>query len=256
MKKFFKAISEKLRILKNKKLGSLNYVLIILGVLLIFMISLMFGYGLSTKSLIVASSKQLNESYYLLEAGKFDEYNEAQETACKIQTQGGAGYIFYDAGFRVFWAGYVNKLDAERVRDNNSSLNLSIYELTIKNIDFTSDFSQNINQMFKSNLICFKSCIGALDNLVVKYEKGEETISYVKNNCLILTEEAEQQYEKLNDNFYQDATMYKLRSYYKEFVTNIKEITNINLEGVDFSKTLRFKEISCMFCLKKIADTI
>lgn len=256
MKKVFKKIKNVFKKLSFKRLGGINSILLLTGVLLIFMLSVVFGYGFKNNSLIVASSKEINETYYFLEAGKSLDYSEAQTLASNIQEQGGAGYIYYDEGFRVFWAGYTKYENAKAVCEKNSSLGLTIYSVSIKNIDFSNGFSQNLNQVLKSNLVCYKNCIEGLENIINQYEKNEMTEIETKNNCLLLIEEAEQQNQKFLDTFYQNATLYKLKSYYIEFIQNLKNITTLDLINLDFSRTLRFSEISCMFCLKKISEII
>lgn len=256
MKNLLGKIKNTFKKLSFKRLGGINSILLVCGVLLIFMVTILFGYGLSSKSLIVASSKEINETYYLMEAGKFSDYSEAKTLASEVQAQGGAGYIYYDEGFRVFWAGYTNKKDAESVRQNNQEANLTIYTLTIKNIDFANGFSQNLNQIFKSNLVCFKNCIQALDSICSQYGDLKKSELEVKADCLILVEEAEQQAKKFSDSFYQDATLYKLKAYYDEFVENLKDITVAEELNADFLRMVRIKLLSCMFCLKKISNTI
>ena len=249
MKKFFITFKN-----KCKKLFNFNGFVCLCGILILLMFSILFGYSITSGNLVLASGKTNVSSYYLIEADCTNDYNTALEIASQVQEKGGAGYIRFDEGYHIFISAYLTEKDAKSVM--NKVGGASIYALNLSEFDFNNGFSQNVNQIFKNNIICFKYSLENLNKLITQFDKGEINISQLKSNCLLIIEEIDIQIEKFEDIFYQDSTMYKYKNYMLEFKSNFNSILDLDNENTEFSRTVKYLEISNMFCFKKILDLI
>lgn len=236
-----------------KKFSIYNLIIIVSCVAVVLLVSVIFGYSISNKSLVVASTHQMSSNYYCVEVGKYNEYESAQQTASQTMEQGGAGFIFYDDGFRVFASAYLTQQDAQKVAEKN---NASVYELKLNSYNFSPNFSQNSNQIFKNNILCFKNCIETLNNLLLDYEEGRLDEVAVKNNCLLLCEEIALQQEKFETIFYESNMMYRYRSYLKNFKACFEKIVELDSTKIDFVRICHYQQISAMIGLKNILMVI
>lgn len=232
-----------------KKINVFNVAIIVSCVLLILLVSVIFGYSFCSKSLIVTSTRQMSTSYYLVEVAKFDDYDSAQIKSQRTMEQGGAGFIFYDDGFRVFLSGYVSNDDAKKVAEKNGG---EVYELKLASYDF----GQKSNQTFKNNLLSFKNCIETLNKLILLYQTGEMNETDVKTNCLMLSEQIDMQQEKFETIFYESSAMYHYRNYLCDFKNCFNTIIGLDSTGVDFVRIVHYQQISAMICLRNMLSVL
>lgn len=232
-----------------KKINVFNVAIIVSCVILILLVSIIFGYSISTKSLIVTSTRQMSTSYYLVQVAKFDDYESAQSKSQQTMEQGGAGFVFYDKGFRVFLSGYVSSDDAKIVAEKNGG---EIYELKLASYDF----GQKSNQTFKNNLLSFKNCIATLNKLILSYQSGEMNETDVKTNCLMLSEQIDMQQEKFETIFYESSEMYYYRNYLRDFKNCFDTIVGLDSTGVDFVRIVHYQQISAMLCLRNMLNIL
>jgi len=236
-----------------KKVSPINAILILCGVVLLGSVSVLFGYTLCNNGLIVASSKQSVSGYYLIEADCFEDYDKAVEYSAQIKAQGGAGFIRFDDGFRVFLAGYQSQNDAKEVINKVEGFeNKKIYTLSIDEFNFDNGFSQNINTIIRNNIITFKYSIESLNNALIGFDKGEKSEIDVKNSCVLILEELQLQNERFMDNYVLNSTMLKYKNYIEEFYNMIESVINLEVSGTEFSSIVKYQEIGCMFKLQDI----
>ena len=234
----------------KRKISPYNFIIGLSTVVLILLTSVLFGYSFVNKGLIVASSARIGFSYYCVEVGKFQEFAEAQSKANEVMEKGGAGYIFYDKGFRVFVSCYLSNNDAQSVAIKNDSA--SVYELKIKPFEFSVNSSQNINQIFKNNLLTFKNCITTLNSLIIDYQQKKINEATVRTNCILLAEEIDMQIEKFNNIFYESAKMYRYKNLINSFKDCFSKIVSFDISGVDFVRTINYQQISAVVTLRNI----
>lgn len=240
-----------------KRISPLNAILILCVIVLIGSVSILFGYTLCNKGLLVASAKQNVGTYYLIEADRFTDYNEAVSFSKKVQAQGGAGYIRFDDDFRVFLAGYKSKSDATQVCEKIEGYdNKKIYTLNIDAFDFDNGFSNNINAVLKNNVISFKYSIENINNTLIDFDRGKKNETDVKNICVLILEELQQQIDRFMEHFWYDSTMIKYKNYIYEFYDMIEKVVNLEVSGVDFSSIVKYQEIGCMFKLQDILNIV
>lgn len=240
-----------------KKNSPINVILIICGIVLLGSVSVLFGYTLCNNGLIVASSKQSVSGYYLIEADTFYDYNEAVTFAKEVQGKGGAGFIRYDNGFRVFVAGYETEKEADSVLGKIEGFeNKKKYLLKIDEFNFDNGFSQNINSIFKNNIIAFKYSIESLNNALIDFDKGNKSESDVKNCCVLILEELQQQIDRFMDNYVINSTMLKYKNYINEFYDMVESVINLKVSGTEFSAIVKYQSIGCMFKLQDILEIV
>ena len=240
-----------------KNINPLNAVLILCGIILLGSVSVLFGYTLCNNGLIVASAKQNVGTYYLVEADCFTDYDEAVEFSKVVQAQGGAGYIRFDDGFHVFLSGYKSENDAKSVLNKLEEYeNKKIYTLSIDEFNSDNGFSTNINNVIKNNIIAFKYSIENLNNVLIDFDKGEIDETKVKNTCVLILEELQQQIDKFMDNYWLNSTMLKYKNYIHEFYDMIDAVVNLEVSGVEFSSIVKYQEIGCMFKLQDILKIV
>lgn len=234
------------------KINPYNFVIAISGIMLLVIVSVMFGYAFTNKGLVIASAKQEVDNFYLVEIAREQDFEKAQELANSAMQKGGAGYIYYDEGFRVFVAGYLTKTDAQAVADKNAGA--SVYELRLSKFDFDNGFSKKVNLVLKNNILSFQNCISSLNDLILDYQQGKINETELKSYCLLLKEEVEMQVEKFEEVFYQSNEMYKYKNYILTFKEDFDKIINLDCEKLDFTKAINYQQISCMFGLKRLLD--
>ncbi len=232
-----------------KKINVYNLIVIVSCVAIMLLVSVIFGYSISTKSLVVASTRQMSSSYYLVEVAKFDDFESAQQCSQQTMEQGGAGFVFYDDGFRVFLSGYTTSDDAKSVATKNNG---TVYELKLASYDF----GQNSNQVIKNNLLTFKNCISTLNKLILSYETSEIDEISLKTNCLLLSEQIDMQQEKFETIFYESSVMYHYRNYLRNFKNCFDTIVELDATGVDFVRVVNYQQISAMICLRNILNIL
>lgn len=242
---------------KIKKVSPINAILILCGVVLLGSVSVLFGYTFCNNGLIIASSKQNVSDYYLIQADCFNDYDEAVNFSKQVQSRGGAGFIRFDDGFRVFVAGYQTEKEAVSVLNKIDGFsNKKVYALKVDEFNFDNGFSQNINAVFKNNIISFKYAIESLNEILIKFDKGEKSEIDVKNCCMLILEELEQQIDRFMNNYVKDYSMIKYKNYINEFYDMIEVVTDLTCEGNEFSAIVKYQEIGCMFKLQDILKIV
>lgn len=248
--KIFKFANFKKRI---KKITSYNLILIICVVLLFASVSILFGHSIKTGALIASSGKTIQENYYLVEAGSFEKYDDALSLSNDIMSQGGAGYIRYDKTYKVFISAYLTESDAKSVISNLDG-KFSIYTLSLGNFNRDNGLNESENSVIKNNLVCFKYVIENLVKLVAEFDESKSDILSVKQNCLLIKEEVDQQVEKYMDIFTQSTGKYRYKSYILDFQKDISNILTSELEKTDFSRLIHYETIDLMFILQKMVN--
>lgn len=241
----------------KKRVSVLNLVLVCCCVVLFATMSVLFGYSLCNNGLIIASSKQNVGSYYLIEVDKFEDYDSAVNYASNLKKQGGAGYVRYDKGHRVFLSAYLTKDDANSVVSKLEGFNNAcIYSLKIDDFDLDNGLEKGVNKVIRNNIISFKCAIENINNVLIEFDKGEKQEIDVKNCCLLILEELTLQIDKFMDVYYLSTTMVNYKNNINEFYNLINEITKLDCLNLEFSSICRYQEISCMFTFKKILELV
>jgi hypothetical protein len=75
--------------------------------------------------------------YYAVCIGEYKTQEEAKNQAVKLMEQGDAGYVISDKNYKLIAAVYLNKDDAEKIKDGyiNKSVNASVYKIKIKKVN-------------------------------------------------------------------------------------------------------------------------
>lgn len=242
---------------KIKRISPLNAILILCFCVLLGSVSVLFGYALCNNGLIIASSKHSVSGYYLIEANCFSDYDEAVNFSTELRGQGGAGYIRFDNGYRVFLSGYLTEKDARTVCDKiEGEYSLKIYNLSIDEFDFDNGLGQSVNSVIKNNIISFKYAIENLNNVLIEFDKGSKDEVDVKNCCILILEELGQQIDKFMDYYTINSAMIKYKNYIHEFYDMFDKIVNLEVNGIEFSAIVRYQEIGCMFKLQDILNIV
>ena len=242
---------------KIKHVSPLNAILMLCFCILLGSVSVLFGYALCNNGLIIASGKHSVAGYYLIEANCFNDYEEAVNFSAEVRRQGGAGYIRFDDGYRVFLAGYITEKDARLVSEKIEVENdLKIYNLTVDEFDFDNGLGQSVNSVIKNNIICCKYAIENLNNALIEFDKGNNNEVDVKNCCILILEELEQQIDKFMEHYTINSAMIKYKNYIHEFYDMFNKIVNLEANGIEFSSIVRYQEIGCMFKLQDILNIV
>ena len=242
---------------KIKKSSPFNIIISVCGIMLLLSVSVLFGYSISTGGLVVSNSKQNVDSYYMVELDCFEEYHSALEFALSVQAKGGAGFIRFDDGFKVFSSAYISYEDAKEVLKKQSEYqNAKIYTLFLASFDRDNGLDEQVNKIIKNNIISFKYVIENVTTLLMKLDKNEIDKTKFKQNLTIVKEEIELQIEKFQDVFSQSRTMYKYKSYLNEFLDEINKMLNLEDNGIAFASLCHYSQISLIYCLDKILQLV
>lgn len=157
--------------------------------------------------------------YYFVEVDRFSTYQNALNLSQEINSNGGAGYIYFDGEYHVLASFYTNYDNAEKVATNLKNDYHSSCVFTIKTKPFSkqSHLSKNQNLAIENLLDTSENVINNLEHSSNQFDKNELTFSKLQV-----------QVENLNDQFY---------STYETFLKHFKTNSQLNI-ATDYAKRM------------------
>ncbi|MFQ6724079.1 MAG: SPOR domain-containing protein [Clostridia bacterium] len=236
---------------KNKS-GIFGVSVLICGLLLAISLCNLFSYAFFSNGIDFVSGKSRNtDNFYAVELNSFDNYDQAYDFATSIQTKGGAGYITYNKKYKVLSSLYLTYDDAKSVADNAKGeyVNACVYEIALPEICVPDNITAEQQKVITTSFAVIKSVISTMTNIYLGIDKGEVKDNTAKTMLCTLYDDCTSQADSVRTAFHSlDTAQYlKYKMYLTNFASNIADITNIELQGVELSQIIKYQQIKCTF---------
>lgn len=236
----------------KKKGNSFTWSFIICGLLLAISVCNLFSYAFFSGGIDFVSGKQRNSNnFYAVEVNSFDDYDEACNFASNLQSKGGAGYVTYNKKYKVLSSLYLTYNDAKSVADNIKSeySKACVYEIAFPDIVLPDDISKEQQTAITTSFAVTKSAIATMTNIYLGVDKGEIKDSTARTMLYTLYDDCTSQVDSIRTAFHSlDTAKYlKYKMYLTNFASNIADITNLDLSGMELSQIIKYQQIKCAF---------
>ena len=236
----------------KRKRGLFGVSMVIFGLLLAISVCNLLSYAFFSGGISFVSGKSRNpNNFYAVEVASFSEYDDAYEFATQLQTKGGAGYITYNKKYKVLSSLYLTYNDAKSVADNikNEYTNACVYEIVLPDISVPDDITSAQQKAITTSFAVTKSAIATMTNIYLGVDKGEIKDSTARTMLYTLYDDCSSQVDSIRTAFHSldTATYLKHKMYLTNFASNLAEITNIDLQGMELSQIIKYQQIKCAF---------
>ena len=245
--------------INNRKNNFFGIATLVCGLLLAISICNLFSYAFFSSGINFVSGKHKNSnSFYAVEVASFSDYDDAYEFASKLQAKGGAGYITYNKKYKVLSSMYLTYDDARTVVENikNEYSSACEYEIVLPKIKMPSGLTKEQENIIKISFEVIKSAIATMTNIYLGVDKGEIKDSSARTMLNSLYDDCVTQIESVKTIFKTDdsARILKYRMYLTDFASNIAEISNIDLLGMELSQIIKYQQIKSAFLYISMAN--
>lgn len=239
-------------IASGRKSGIFGASVIICGLLLAIGVCNLFSYAFFSNGISFVSGNGRNvNNFYAVEVDSFDTYDEAYSFATAIQSKGGAGYITYNKKYKVLTSLYLTYDDAKSVADNikGEYSSACVYEIAFPDISVPEDISHEQQTAITTSFAITKSAIATMTNIYLGIDKGEIKDSTAGTMLYTLYDDCVSQVDSIRTAFHSldTATYLKYKMYLTDFASNIAEISNLDLKGMELSQIIKYQQIKCAF---------
>ena len=236
----------------KRKSGIFGISVVICGLLLAISVCNLFSYAFFSGGISFVSGKGRNaNNFYAVEVANFDTYDEASQFASQLQTKGGAGYITYNKKYKVLSSLYLTYNDAKSVADNikDEYSGACVYEIAFPDISVPDDISAEQQKAITTSFAVTKSAIATMTNIYLGIDKGEIKDSTASTMLYTLYDDCASQADSIRTAFHSldTATYLKHKMYLTDFASNIAEISNLDLQGMELSQIIKYQQIKCAF---------
>lgn len=236
----------------KRKSGFFGVAVVVCGLLLAIGVCNLFSYAFFSNGVSLVSGKSRNpNNFYAVEVQSFVDYNQAYEFATQLQTKGGAGYITYNKKYKVLTSLYLTYDDAKSVVDNIKGEygDACVYEIVLPEISLPDDISKEQQTAISTSFAVAKSAIATMTNIYLGIDKGEIKDSTANTMIYTLYDDCASQVDSIRTAFHSldTATYLKHKMYLTNFASNIADITNLDLQGMELSQIIKYQQIKCVF---------
>ena len=236
----------------KRKSGIFGISVVICGLLLAISACNLFSYAFFSGGISFVSGKGRNtNNFYAVEVESFDNYDEAYNFATQLQTKGGAGYITYNKKYKVLSSLYLTYDDAKSVADNIKGEygGACVYEIAFPDISVPDDLTDQQQKAITTSFAVTKSTIATMTNIYLGLDKGEIKDSNARTMLYTLYDDCVSQVDSIRTAFHSldTATHLKHKMYLTDFASNLAEISNLDLSGMELSQIIKYQQIKCSF---------
>lgn len=241
------------------KSGIFGISVVICGLLLAVSICNLFSYMFFSNGVSLVSGKGRNSNnFYAVEVDSFESYDEAYNLATTLQSKGGAGYITYNKKYKVLSSLYLTYDDAKSVADNikGEYSNTCVYEIAFPEITVPDDITKEQQTVITTSFAVTKSAIATMTNIYLGIDKGEIKDSTACTMIYTLYDDCADQVDSIRTAFHSldTATYLKYKMYLTDFASNLAEISNLDLKGMELSQIIKYQQIKCSFLYISMAN--
>jgi len=245
--------------IKRKKSGFWGISFVILGLLLSISVCNLFSYAFFSGGISLVSGKGRNpNNFYAVEVKAFDDYDTAYSFATELQKKGGAGYITYNKQYKVLSSLYLTYNDAKSVADNikQQYSNACVYEIVLPDITMPDDLTKEQQKAINTSFAVTKSSISTMTNIYLGIDKGEIKDATARTMLNSIYDDCANQVDSIRTAFHSldTAKHLKHKMYLTDFASNLAEISNLDLQGIELSQIVKYQQIKCAFLYITMAN--
>ncbi len=243
----------------TKKRNIFGVSILICGLLLAISVCNLFSYAFFSNGISLVSGKQRNpNNFYAVQVASFDDYDDAYTFATQLQSKGGAGYITYNKQYKVLSSMYLTYNDAKSVANNvkDEYNDARVYEIVLPDITLPDDLTKAQEKAITTSFAVTKSTLATMSNIYLGLDKGEIKDSTARTMLNSLYDDSTDQVDSIRTSFHQldTAKHLKHKMYLTNFASNIAEICNIDLSGMELSQIIKYQQIKCAFLYITMAN--
>ena len=243
----------------KSKSGFFGITIVICGLLLTISVCNLLGYAFFSSGLSIVSGKERSgNSFYAVELDSFNSYDEATKFATAIQQKGGAGYITYNKQYKVLSSLYVTYNDAKAVADNVKAeyTNATVYEIVFIDIKTSDNLSDEQHKAITTSLEVIKSAISTMTNIYLGLDTGELSNETAHSILQTLYDDSTTQTQSISTAFHSkdEAVYLKYKMYLTDFASNIAQVCNIDMQGVELSQIIKYQQLKCTFLYLRMRE--
>lgn len=245
--------------IKCKKSGIFGISVVIFGLILAVSVCNIFGYAFFSSGISLVSGKGRNaNNFYAVEVQEFDNYDEAYSFAIELQKKGGAGYITYNKQYKVLSSMYLTYDDAKSVADNikGEYSGACVYEIVLPDITVPDDLTKEQQKAITTSFTVIKSVLATMTNIYLGVDKSEIKDDTARTMLYTLYDDCATQTDSIRTTFHSLDTAKHLKHemYLTDFASNIAEISNLDLKGMELSQIIKYQQIKCAFLYITMAN--
>lgn len=238
----------------TKKFSFFSVFFAITALLLAFSCANLLSYGLYSSGFSLLNNKQKENAYYFVQVGSFSNYANAQTVATEIMQKSGAGFIYFDGGYRVFTSVYFNMDDAQKVVDKNlqSYPNSTVYILEVQKVKQMKNLTNAQLSAFKNAVTSLINAIKSVYEITIDFDSSTIDASAAKQrlkNVYTIVENAIIEYDN-TINSEVSADLYKFRVETTYFLDNLSKMQSSIVSGNEYSALIKYQQIRCIFNLR------
>ena len=245
--------------INQKKSNFFGLSFLICGLLLAISVCNLFSYAFFSNRISLVSGKQRNpNNFYAVQVATFDDYDDAYTFAIQLQNKGGAGYITYNKEYKVLASMYLTYNDAKSVAENmkDEYNQARVYEIVLPDITMPDDLTKEQEKAITNSFAITKSTLATMSNIYLGLDKGEIKDSTARTMMSSLYDDSIDQVDSIRTSFHSldTAKHLKHRMYLTNFASNIADICNISVSGMELSQIIKYKQIKCAFLYITMAN--
>lgn len=190
------------------------------------------------------SNNGQNEYLYFVEVNSYLSYNEANIKAGEIQTQNGAGYIYFDNVYHVLAGYYPTEESATAVVNNilPSEPNSKVFKLECNSFNRRNNLTNKQNELVIEIVNKNKTNLNKIYENIINFDKNEANINELNINFLNLKTDYENLISEFSKNFNQKSKYINAIDSVKKIKTSIENLIT-SLSNNEFYK-LKYETIN------------
>lgn len=201
-------------------------------------------------------------SYFAIQIGAFNGYDNAKLLAQEIKQKGGAGYIIEDDYFRVMAMAYTTEDDAQTVKNQlkEQEVESQIYKMTCPGVNMEITATREKIDGIKLSFQIWNEKLSQLGELIRELDTNKTTSEMALNKLQGIRDELEAHREKISEYVAANegnAILEELQKLYQSQISNMDEILQKNpADRVAISSDIKYNYIDMIFQFKKYIEMI
>lgn len=143
------------------------------------------------------------QTIYALQAGVFQDADNAQDLSASLAEKGGAGYIWNDGEvYRVFLAGYQTQAEADSVKtrlQSDQSMETKVYEIVTEKVTLQIETDAQTLETIQNAIAMADGLPTQLMELSLSLDKGDLGLTAAKEKAAALYKEAGELKNKVDE---------------------------------------------------------
>lgn len=201
------------------------------------------------------------QTLYCVQIGAFSDKENAEIAAVTLRKRGAAGYLLEEKYWRVMAAGYLNREDALKVKDQleESGIENTLYNIAYSRLSFDITADEEVMKEIKLLFETYQECMSIMHETAMQLDEGKITqdeglirIQNIKTQMEASSLIMQKMIEKLSGD---NAVLSNLFQAYETSIEKMQKIINSkSLTKVELSSILKYNYIDMFLEFKTYMD--